>query len=73
MLNKEKICFWRRVCSGRYRIGDITVEEIWHPEGTGDNRYMWHVIVEGQTVETWAYLKDAKRAACKIDRRCQEL
>ena len=56
---------WHRVCGGLYKMGDITVDRVWHPE---HNDFMWHVIVDGETVESWAYLKSAKEAAHKINR-----
>ena len=60
---------WRRICSGHYEIGNIAVHERWHPRGTYDSRgnyaksFMWHIIVDGKSVEGWAYLKDAKEVA----------
>jgi len=72
-LNKNKICFWQRVCPGSYRLGDIFIEQIWHSEGVCVGNYMWHVIVDGKTVVTWAYLKDAKKAAHEIDAKINKV
>ena len=66
-LNKNKICFWQRVCAGLYKLGDITVEQVYHSEGVCRGQQMWHVIVNGRTVQKWAYLKDAKADAYRID------
>ena len=67
-LNKTKVCFWTRICAGLYRLGNITVERNWHSKGICAGNYMWHVVVEGQTTVKHAYLKEAKKAAYKIDR-----
>ncbi len=66
--NKNKICFWHRRHPGSYRMGDINVEQIWHSDGVCADNFMWHVIVSGKTLITWAYLKEAKREAHLIDR-----
>lgn len=50
-----------------YRLGDITVEQIYHPEGMCKGSNMWHVGIFGKTIVTWAYLKDAKKTAYEID------
>jgi len=62
---------WRRVCPGVYRLGDITVEQIWHSSGPCAGNNMWHVIVGGKTLITWAYLRDAKQFAHKTDRHVE--
>ena len=58
---------WHRVCSGLYRIGSVTVDQVWHSEGICAKSFMWHVIVNERTIEKWAYLSDAKKAAHKLD------
>lgn len=69
--NKTKICCWQKLVPGLYRIGDISVEQIWHFDGACEGQFMWHVIIDGKTVEKWAYLKDAKKQAHVINQRCQ--
>ena len=72
MINKTKTCFWHRECAGLYRLGDITVEQIWHPDGICAGNNMWHVIINGKTIVKWAYLSDAKKTAHKIDREANK-
>lgn len=67
LTNKTKVCFWNRVCAGLYRLGDITVDQIWHSDGPCAGNYMWHVIVDGKTLVKHAYLKEAKKEAIRID------
>jgi hypothetical protein len=66
--NKSKVCFWRRVCAGLYKLGDIEVDRRWHNSGPCFGTEMWHVIINGQTIEKHAYLADAKKAAHRLDR-----
>ena len=72
-LNKTKTCFWHRLDPGSYCLGDIRVDRFWHSEGPCAGNYMWHVIVDGRTVVTWAYLKNAKDTAYKIDREADKI
>ena len=61
----SKECKWHRVCPGLYHIGNVTVNQLWHIDGS----FMWHVIVNDQTVIKWAYLRDAKVTALKIHKK----
>ena len=66
--NRTKVCFWHREFAGLYLLGDIVVEQIWHTKGVCANSWMWHVKIGGNTIVTWAYLKDAKRSAHLINK-----
>ena len=66
--NVSKICFWQRVCSGLYRLGDIEVRQIYHNTGICAGTNMWHVQINGETFISWPYLKDAKKTAHQLDR-----
>ena len=66
--NRIKTCFWHRVCAGKYRLGDIVVEQHWHSSGVCKNSNMWHVKINNETVVSWAYLKDAKNSAHLINK-----
>jgi len=56
------------VCPGVYTLGDIEVIQVYHWDGHLAGHDIWHVIVNGRLVEMRAYLRDAKKAAHKIDR-----
>ena len=70
--NRKKTCFWHRVCPGLYRLGDIEVEQIWHTNGPCKGSHMWHVFIDGKSIVSHAYLKDAKKEAHRIDRKCNQ-
>lgn len=68
--NKNTTCFWHRVCPGLYKMGDITVEQVWDNES---KQNMWRVVVGGKAIISWACLKDAKLTAHVIDRKVNGL
>lgn len=54
---------WHRVCAGLYKLGDIEVDRRYHSSGPCARNEMWHVVVNGKSVEKHAYLSCAKEAA----------
>lgn len=68
-LNQTKTCFWHKhseYTDTIYRMGDIYVE---YKGRTG----MWHVIIDGQTIETHKYLGQAKVSTHRIDKEAREM
>jgi len=61
-----------RICPGHYQVSgvplprSIHILSIWKPEWEQD---MWHVVVDGASVESHSYLRHAKEAALKEARR----